>query len=275
MSEYVTLNCGVQMPTTGLGVYNITTGLRMRGAVKAAINSGVRMFDTASAYKNEELLGEALKESGIPRSQLFVTTKVWNTAQRLGDIEGAFNRSLERLGLSYLDLYLIHWPVPGCYLSTWQEMERIYRSGRVKAIGVANFNISHLEALREAANIIPAVNQIECHPLCYPQKLISYCQDAGIHVQAYAPLARGAYLDNDVMCVIGTKYARTPSQIGLRWAIQKGLSVIPKSIHPEHIQENASIFDFQIEDEDIAIMDTLDQDYHAAGIPDDLKDIPF
>lgn len=180
---------------------------------------------------------------------------------------GAFSRSLERLKLSYVDLYLIHWPVPGCYLSTWKELESILESGRALSIGVSNFDIRHLEELRKISGIIPAVNQIECHPLCYPSELIEYCRAFGIQVQAYAPLARGAYLDNDVMCVLGTKYARTPAQIGLRWAIQKGISVIPKSINPERIRSNGDIFDFNIEDEDMAIIDTLNEDLHTSHVP--------
>lgn len=177
--------------------------------------------------------------------------------------------------LDYLDLYLIHWPVPGCYTGTWLEMAKLLETGRVLSIGVSNFQIHHLEELKKISGIVPAVNQIECHPLCYPKELIEYCQSEGIQVQAYAPLARGAYLDNDVMCVLGTKYAHTPAQVGLRWAIQKGISVIPKSVNPDRIASNANIFDFNIEDEDMAIMDTLNEDLHTSHVPDDLKDVIF
>lgn len=154
-------------------------------------------------------------------------------------------------------------------------MEKLLESGRVLSIGVSNFQIHHLEELKKVSGIVPAVNQIECHPLCYPKELIEYCQAEGIQVQAYAPLARGAYLDNDVMCVLGTKYAHTPAQVGLRWAIQKGISVIPKSVNPDRIASNANIFDFNIEDEDIAIMDTLNENLHTSHVPDDLKDVIF
>ena len=211
--------------------------------------------------KNEENVGRGIASCGIPRNELFITTKVWNTAQRLGDIQGAFERSLDRLKLDYVDLYLIHWPVPGCYLSTWKVLEEIQKSGRALSIGVSNFEIRHLEELEANSGIIPAVNQIECHPLCYPKELIDYCQDKGIQVQAYAPLARGAYLDNDVMCVLGTKYAHTPAQIGLRWATQKGISVIPKSVHPDRIRSNGNIFDFTIEQEDMDLIDTLNEKF--------------
>lgn len=275
MAETVTLNNGKSMPLLGLGSYKATAPNEAEAAIKTAADCGYRLFDTASVYKNEENVGRGIAQCGVPREELFITTKVWNNAQRLNDVHGAFDRSLERLGLDYVDLYLVHWPVPGCYLNTWKEMEEILASGRAKAIGVSNFEIRHLEELKSISGIVPAVNQIECHPLCYNKELIDYCQENGIQMQAYAPLARGAYLDNDVLCVMGTKYAHTPAQIGLRWAVQKGISVIPKSTKPERIAENARIFDFTIDQEDMDLLDTLNQNYRSSGIPEDLRDIPF
>lgn len=275
MKETVFLNNDREMPLLGLGVYKLPDDVQAEAAVTSAISAGYRMIDTASVYKNEESVGHAIAKCGVPRKDLFITSKIWNNAQRLGDVQGAFSRSLDRLKVSYVDLYLIHWPVPGCYLSTWKELESILESGRALSIGVSNFDIRHLEELRKISGVIPAVNQIECHPLCYPAELIEYCKAFGIQVQAYAPLARGAYFDNDVMCVLGTKYARTPAQIGLRWAIQKGISVIPKSINPERIRSNGNIFDFNIEDEDMAIIDTLNEDLHTSHVPEDLRDIQF
>lgn len=271
----LTLNTNASMPLLGLGVYKATAPGEVEGAIATALDLGYRLIDTASAYKNEEGVGRGIRSSSVPRKELFITTKLWNTAQRIGDIDGAFQRSLDRLGLDYVDLYLIHWPVPGCYLGTWQALEKILDSGRALSIGVSNFQIHHLEELKKVSGIIPAVNQIECHPLCYPKELIEYCESEGIQVQAYAPLARGAYFDNDVMCVLATKYARTPAQIGLRWAIQKGISVIPKSVHPDRIASNGNVFDFTIEDEDMAIIDTLDEDFHSSHVPEDLRDVIF
>lgn len=263
------------MPLLGLGVYKATGENEVEQAIVHATQAGYRLIDTASAYANEDGVGRGIIQSKIPRKDLFITTKIWNNAQRLGDVEGAFMRSLERLQLDYVDLYLIHWPVPGCFLNTWKEMEKLLESGRAQSIGVSNFDIRHLEELSKYSDIVPAVNQIEFHPYWYQKNLLEYCQDRGIQVQAYAPLARGAYMDNDIMCILATKYAKTPAQIGLRWAIQKGVSVIPKSTNPERIRTNCEVFDFELAPEDMDIIDTLNQNLRTAGIPEDLRDVPF
>ena len=278
--QTVTLQNGLKMPMEGFGVFQVRDKEECKRSVLDAIRAGYRLIDTAASYTNEDAVGEAVREAiaeGIcTREELFITSKMWvQDMQNYETAEAAIDASLEKTGLDYLDLYLIHWPVPGCYLGTWTGLEKLLDSGRVLSIGVSNFQIHYLEELKKVSGIIPAVNQIECHPLCYPKELIEYCQSEGIQVQAYARLARGAYLDNDVMCVLGTKYARTPAQIGLRWAIQKGISVIPKSVNPERIASNGNIFDFTIEDEDMAIMDTLNEDLHTSHVPEDLRDVIF
>ncbi len=275
MRKTVFLNTDREMPLLGLGVYKLTGENEVEQAIYHATQDGYRLIDTASAYANEEGVGRGIAQCGIPRKELFITTKIWNNAQRLGDIEDSFRRSLERLQVDYVDLYLIHWPVPGCFLNTWKEMEKLLESGQAQSIGVSNFDIRHLEELKKYSDIVPAVNQIEFHPYCYQKDLLEYCQDRGIQVQAYAPLARGAYLDNDIMCVLATKYVKTPAQIGLRWAIQKGVSVIPKSTDPDRIRTNGEIFDFEIEEADMQLIDNLNQNLHTASIPEDLRDVPF
>ena len=271
LDESLVLNNGIKMPVLGLGVYK--SGENTKQAVLDALEAGYRHIDVASVYGNENEVGQAIRESGIPREEIFVTTKLWNDDMRAGTQKEAFEKSLERLQMDYVDLYLLHWPVAEHYLPSWHILENLNREGRAKSIGVSNFQMGHLMDLMANATVVPVVNQIECHPLCYPRELIDYCQENGIQVQAYAPLARGAYLDHDVLCVLGTKYAHTPAQVGLRWAIQKGISVIPKSTNPERIESNARIFDFTIDQEDMDLLDTLNQDYRSAGIPDDLKGV--
>ena len=267
----LTLNTNDKMPLLGLGVYKSVAPGEVESAIFYAMEAGYRLIDTASVYKNEDGVGRAVKAASIPREDLFITTKVWNTAQRLGSVESAFSRSLERLQMDYVDLYLIHWPVPGCYLDTWKDLEKIYADGRARAIGVSNFDIPQLEALFESSGIVPAVNQIEYHPLWNQSELRAYCQERGIAVQAYAPLARGAYFSQDVLIQIGQKYGKTPAQVGLRWMIQKNISVIPKSSQPEHIRSNADIFDFELTDLECQAIDALDEKFRSASIPEDMR----
>lgn len=269
------LNSGNEMPVLGLGMYKITDEREAEKTIRCAVNAGYRLIDTASAYMNEDGVGKGIRECGIPRRELFLTTKIWNNAQRLGDVEGSFSRSLERLMTDYVDLYLVHWPVPGCYLGTWKELEALYKKGAARSIGVSNFEIRHLEELASVSEITPAVNQIEFHPYWYQKNLVEYCHAKGIAVQAYAPLARGAYLDDDVICILAVKYGKTPAQIGLRWILQKGVAVIPKSTHEERIISNGEIFDFVLEDEDMDAIDQLNKNYRSASLPEDLRDVAF
>ncbi len=270
MDHTITLNTGKEMPLLGLGTYRSSSGGEVENAISSAVSIGYRLFDTASSYKNEDGVGAGILGTGIPREEVFVTTKIWNNAQRIGNVEGAFERSLERLGMNYVDLYLVHWPVPGCYLDTWKVLEDIFRSGRAKAIGVSNFDEYQLDQLMSHSDIIPAVNQIEYHPLFNQDRIRRFCQANNIAVQAYAPLARGAYLNMDLMNRIAEKYHRSAAQVGLRWILQKGCAVIPKSSRDDRLLENSQIFDFELDPMEMESIDGLNENYRSASIPEDL-----
>ena len=267
------LNDGREMPLLGLGVYKATEDEELKQAISSAVSWGYRLIDTASFYKNEEGVGKGIQALDIPREDLFVTTKIWNTAQRIGDIEDSFNRSLERLGLDYVDLYLIHWPVPGCFGNTWKAMEKLREEGKVKSIGVSNFSIQDLELLKTVSDVVPAVNQVEFHPFFNHPELKAYCQENGIALQAYAPLARGAYLNSPLMIEIGKSHQKSPAQVGLRWLVRQGIGVIPKSVHEERLAENSQIFDFVLSDEEMAAITAMDVQQRVAGIPEDM--VPY
>ena len=267
------LNDGREMPLLGLGVYKATDNDELKQAISSAVSWGYHLIDTASFYKNEEGVGKGIQALDIPREDLFVTTKIWNTAQRIGDIEDSFNRSLERLGLDYVDLYLIHWPVPGCFGNTWKAMEKLREEGKVKSIGVSNFSIQDLELLKTVSDVVPAVNQVEFHPFFNHPELKAYCQENGIALQAYAPLARGAYLNSPLIIEIGKSHQKSPAQVGLRWLVQQGIGVIPKSVHEERLAENSQIFDFVLSDEEMAAITAMDVQQRVAGIPEDM--VPY
>ena len=269
MSQTITLNNGIEMPLLGLGMYK-ASDTDAESAIITSATLGYRLFDTASSYKNEEAVGRGIAKCGLPREDVFVTTKIWNNAQRIGNIEGAFYRSLERLGLDYVDLYLVHWPVPGCYIDTWKVLEELLQTGKVKAIGVSNFSEYELSELLEHCEVIPAVNQIEFHPLFNQDATRCFCQQNGIAVQAYAPLARGAYLENAILQRIAEKYNRSTAQVGLRWILQKGVAVIPKTVRVERLLENSQIFDFELDEIEMAAIDGLNENYRSASIPEDL-----
>ena len=272
-NHIIQLNDTREMPLLGLGAYKTLDDTELKQGILEAFSCGYHLIDTASFYKNEEGIGRAIKALSIPRSELFITTKLWNTAQRIGNIEDSFYRSLERLGLDYLDLYLIHWPVPGCFCNTWQVFEKLQSSGGIKSIGVSNFSIHDLELLKEASDITPAVNQIEMHPLFQNPELISYCQTNGIAIQAYAPLARGAYANSPLMIEIGKQHQKTPAQIGLRWLVQQNISVIPKSGQKNHIEENSKIFDFSLTEEEMSAISAMNTGQRITGVPEDM--VPY
>jgi diketogulonate reductase-like aldo/keto reductase len=266
--NYIELNTKAKMPMLGLGVYQAVGEGEVEGAIANALEAGYRLIDTAAVYKNEDGVGRAIKQCSIPREEIFVTTKVWNNAQRRGDIVGAFERSLERLDMDYVDLFLVHWPVKECYLDTYKELEKIYATGRAKAIGVSNFLIHHLESLFEVSGVIPAVNQFEFHPLCTQLELVKYCQEKNIAVQAYTPIVRNQLADNQLLGEIAAKYGKEVNQVILRWDIEHGVATIPKSVNPSRIKSNIDIFDFELTKEEILAIDSLDQEYRTAGHPD-------
>ncbi|MED4531124.1 aldo/keto reductase [Metabacillus fastidiosus] len=268
LHDTTTLHNGVKMPWFGLGVYKVEDGQEVINSVKSAIKAGYRSIDTAAIYKNEEGVGQVVKEAGIPREQLFITSKVWNSDQGYESTIAAFHESLKKLDLDYLDLYLIHWPVKETYKETWKAMETLYKEGKVKAIGVSNFHVHHLEDLMEEAEIIPMVNQVEYHPRLTQKDLLSFCQNNNIQLEAWSPLARGRFFDNPILVELSQKYEKTAAQIILRWDLQTGVVTIPKSVHEHRIIENANIFDFELSDEDITKIDSLNQNERVGSDPD-------
>jgi diketogulonate reductase-like aldo/keto reductase len=264
----VSLSNGVEMPYFGLGVFLTKEGREVEDSVKWALETGYIHIDTAAIYGNERGVGNAVKASGIQRDQIFITTKIWNENQRQNTVRECFEESLEKLQTDYVDLLLIHWPVKGKFINTWKILEEIYRSGRTRAIGVSNFLRHHLEELLPEAEIVPMVNQVECHPYLVQQDLQDFCKLNKIRYEAWSPLMRGEITNVPLMNELATKYGKTEAQIVLRWNLQKEIITIPKSIHRERIEENAKIFDFELTDEDIRKIDSLDQDKHFGAHPD-------
>ncbi len=259
IADRTVLNNGVEMPRLGFGVLNIEDGPAVTRAVLHALELGYRSVDTASVYGNERGVGAAIRRSGIPRGDVFLTTKVWNDAQRQGRTVAAFDESLDRLGLEYVDLYLIHWPVEGCYVQTWQAMEEIHRSGRARAIGVCNFMPKHLEELLSSSAIVPGLNQVEFHPLLVQAELMKFCRDRDIRIEAWGPLMKGKVGQQQAIVRLAGKYRKTPAQIVLRWDWQHEVIAIPRSANPEHIAGNADIFDFELSDGDMRLLDNLNE----------------
>jgi methylglyoxal/glyoxal reductase len=255
----VTLSNRVEMPYFGLGVFQSEEGEEVMNAVKWAIEAGYRHVDTAALYRNEKGVGQAIRESGIDRKEIFVTSKVWNSDQGYDQTLKAFETSLNKLGFDYLDLYLVHWPVKGKYKDTWKALEKLYRDGKVRAIGVSNFMQHHLEDLMQDAEIMPMVNQVEFHPRLVQQELVDFCLKNNIRHEAWSPLMQGKVLDLPEIKAIAEKYGKSTAQVILRWDLQKGVITIPKSVHKERIISNADVFDFSLTDEEIKTLDSLDK----------------
>jgi len=274
--KYVNLNTGAKMPQLGFGVFKVEEGEEGVTAVKTALETGYRSIDTASIYGNEKSVGQAIKESGVKREDIFLTTKLWNEVQRTGCPEEAFAQSLADLDTDYVDLYLVHWPVAGKGVDTWLAMEKIFKSGRAKAIGVSNYNPHHIEEISKVWSVVPAINQIELHPILTQKPLLECCRQYGIVPQSWSPLggfrpeAKERLLENEVLVKIAKKYGKSTAQVILRWNIDLGIVCIPKSVTPSRIRENFDIFDFELTAEDVAAIDGLNKDSRFGPDPDNV-----
>ncbi len=267
----LTLNDGNTMPQLGFGVYKIADDVAA-DAVEFALETGYRHLDTASFYETERGVGAGVRRSGLPRDDVFVTTKVWWTDNGYDSTLRSFDASLERLGFDYVDLYLIHWPAPQSdhYVETWRALERIATEGRARSIGVANFHIHHLERLARETAVAPVVNQVELHPWLQQRDVRAYDVANRIVTEAWSPLARGRILDNRPLAAIAAKHGVSPAQVVIRWHLQLGNSVIPKSQTPERIRENFEVFGFTLDADDLAVIAALDSGYRTGKDPDDL-----
>lgn len=269
LTSSVTLSNGVQMPWLGLGVFRAGEGQEVEGAVSCALGTGYRAIDTAALYQNERGVGNAILQSGIPREEIFLTTKIWNPDQGYLSTFRAFEQSLEKLQTTYIDLYLIHWPKGELSVQTWRAMEELYEKGLIRAIGVSNFHIHHLKHLMDQARIRPMVNQYEFHPRLLQPKLLSFCLSHHIRPVAWRPIMEGQVNEIPLMQQLAQKYGKSPVQLALRWDIQKGVVTIPKSVNAQRIIHNAQIFDFELNAEDMARIDQLDQGMRMGADPDD------
>lgn len=265
INSTIKLNNAIDMPVFGLGTFLSERGDATRKAVLYALEAGYRHIDTAAVYGNEADVGAGVQESGIPREQIFITTKVWNDDQGYDSTLRAFDASLERLKIDTIDLYLIHWPVTGKRSDTWKALIHLYEQKRCRGIGVSNYTIRHLKELFTTSPLVPMVNQFEVHPFNTRKELIAFCQENGIAVTSYSPLARGRKLADPLLVEIAARYHKTPAQIAIRWVLQQGMIVIPKSVHKERIIENSQVFDFEINPVDMQALDGLNEDYSVVS----------
>lgn len=272
LQSKIALNNGVQMPWLGIGVFKVEEGSELVEAIKSAVRHGYRSIDTAAIYGNESSVGqgirEALHENNLAREELFVTSKVWTVDLGYESTLAAYETSLNKLGLAYLDLYLIHWPVAGKYKDAWRALETLYQQGRVKAIGVSNFQIHHLEDLMKDAEIKPMVNQVEFHPFLTQKELLSFTKKHNIQLEAWSPLMQGQLLDHPVLKEIADKHGKSVAQVILRWDLQHEVITIPKSTKEHRIIENASIFDFELTKDEMDQIDALNQNRRVGPDPD-------
>jgi diketogulonate reductase-like aldo/keto reductase len=265
------LNNGVSMPWLGLGVFQTREGPEVENAVRWAMEIGYRHIDTASFYQNESGVGKAIAESEVDRGDIFLTTKVWNDEQGYKETLAAFDRSRSRLRTDIVDLYLIHWPIKGVFKDTWKALEKLYGEGKVRAIGVSNFLIHHLQELMSDFDVVPAVDQVEWHPFVRQKPLHAFCVDNGIQLEAWSPLTRGKLLDNQVISEIAEAHGKSPAQVLIRWDLQHEVVSIPKSVHRERILENSQVFDFELSSDEMARLDSLDSDTRIGPHPDSMS----
>jgi diketogulonate reductase-like aldo/keto reductase len=258
ITDCTTLNNGIQMPRFGLGVFQMTEPDETVNAIRWALDAGYRSIDTAAIYKNEKETGKGIKAGSVAREDIFLTTKVWNEDMRQDRVKEAFEQSLKLLDTDYVDLYLLHWPVKGCYKRAWDTLQELYAKGRMKAIGVSNFMIENLKDIESGSDIIPAINQIEYHPHLQQPELLQYCREKNIQVEAWSPLMQGKIFTIKEITDLAEKYKKTAVQIILRWDLQNGIVTIPKSSRKERIIDNADVFNFELSEEDMGILNSLD-----------------
>ena len=268
INSRIKLNNCVEMPVLGIGTYKMKQGPETEQAVIHALKKGYRLIDTASIYENEESVGSAIKQSGIPRKDIFITTKLWNSDHI--DPERALNESLARLDTEYVDLYLIHWPVSGTRVRSWKMLERIYEDDRCRAIGVSNFTISHLKELMQSTKIVPAVNQVEFSPFLFQKELLEFCAEQGIRLEAYSPLARGQKFNHPTIMEAAKNHGKTPAQVMIRWCLQHDLIVIPKSCNSRRIEENMNVFNFEISKDEMKKLDALNENFRVTWNPENI-----
>lgn len=261
------LNNSVEIPYLGLGTWQMKAGKETYQCVQYALEIGYRHIDTATIYLNEQDVGKAVNESGIPRNEIFITTKLWNNDQGYERTLKAFDKSLKKLNLEYIDLYLIHWPVEGKRIESYKALEKLYSEGICKSIGVSNYTIKHLEELISAVDIIPQANQVEFHPFLYQNDLLEYCNSKNIAIEAYSPLVRGKRAKHPTLTSIANKYGKTWAQILIRWSLQHNLIVLPKSSQFDRIKENADVFDFELSAEDMNALDNIDDTLRTCWDP--------
>lgn len=271
INDCTILNNGLKMPWLGFGVYQVNDGTEVEKAVNYALEAGYRSIDTATVYGNEQGVGKAIKESGIPREEIFLTTKVWNDDQRKKQTLAAFQESLDKLQTDYVDLYLVHWPVAGHYQDTWRVMEDIYINGSAKAIGVSNFLVHHLEDILSDGKVVPSVNQLEFHPYLVQPGLLNFCKSHQVQVEAWSPLMQGNIVSVPAIRQMADKYNKSAAQVVLRWNLQHEVVTIPKSVNPSRITENMQIFDFELSQADMDALDALDKGKRFGPDPADFN----